>query len=1056
MSEATPRQLRAQICQLEKRLKATELLGERLFESSPNCVKVLDLEGRVVRMNENGIKAMEIDDFELYRQTEWLSFWKAEYQSAARRALSSAKKGQLGKFRGSASTTKGNSRWWDVMVSPIFDEQQQVAQLLCVSQDVSERIQSEQTAKTAKRQLESALFAGEIGTWYYDITRNRATTDPQLAVWFGIEPEDAAIGLPIDTFLAAIHPQDRERVTKAIERSIVEREEYRCEYRVRDANGKERYVLAQGHTEYDEQGEPVSFLGAIINITKRRRAEKALRASERRTRKILNSLFSFVGVVSLEGILLEANHTALGFADLAPEDVIGKPFEEAYWWSYSSDSQVRLRTAIQQARQGETVRYDADVRVKDGQFMTVDFTLVPVLDRAGEVEYLIPSGIDITERKRAEDALKNSESLLRLALANARAGSWSWTIPTEEIVWSVENYRLYGLNPDQGRPQYKDWDRALHPDDRERVNAEIANVVEQRAPEFRSEFRIVRPEGGIRWLLGIGSLTLDENGNSLQLSGINLDITERKQSERQTLKDRETITQQLSEIEAIYDNAPIGLTLLDQKLRFVRVNQKLSEINGLPIEAHLGRTIREVLPKLANTAEPLLQEILETGEPKLNVEITGETPAQPGVERVWLESWYPLKSATGKVAGINIVVQEITERKQAEQEREQLLVQAQSAKEEAEAANRMKDEFLAVVSHELRTPLNPILGWSQLLARGPLSENKMTHALKTITRNAKMQAQLIDDLLDVSSILRGKLALQSEPVQLEAIVRAAIETVQLSAQAKSIEICTHFDPSVKPVRGDAGRLQQIVWNILSNAIKFTPDGGRIDVLIQHSENADDNRARIVVRDTGKGISADFLPYLFDRFRQQDSATTRRFGGLGLGLAISRHLVELHGGVLSADSAGEGQGATFAVELPLMRSEVSLESSTQTAVSTIRDIKVLVVDDQEDARDIAAALLEDVGASVVLTSSAQEALTAMRHDSFDVIISDIGMPKTDGYQLIQEIRALSPEQGGQIPAICLTAYAGEIDLKKAKEAGFHRHIAKPIEQDVLLAAIANVI
>lgn len=422
MSEVTPEfthgQLLNRIHQLEKQLAASDLLRNRLFESSPNCVKVLDLEGRILQMNANGVKAMEADSFEPFRLADWTSSWSEAYRPAAQQALSAASGGQPSSFRGSALTAKGHLKWWDVTVSPVFDERQEVKQLLCVAQDVSDRIKSERKMRAASKQLDAALLAGRMGTWYYDVVQNRATTDAQLAVWFGVEPKEAAIGLPIDQFLKAVHSSDRARVTKAIESSIDSGKEYKSEYRVRDANGEERYVLAQGQTEYDQHGQPVSFLGCVINISQRRQIEKALRASERRTRKILDSLFSFVGVVSLEGILLEANKTALKAAALNPEDVIGKPFAETYWWSHSPDRQMQLQAAIEQAKQGEIVRYDAEVRIKGGRLIMIDFTLVPVFDSTGEVvEYMIPSGIDITERKKTEEALKNSENLLQIALS---------------------------------------------------------------------------------------------------------------------------------------------------------------------------------------------------------------------------------------------------------------------------------------------------------------------------------------------------------------------------------------------------------------------------------------------------------------------------------------------------------------------------------------------------------------------------------------------------------------------------------------------------------------
>jgi PAS domain S-box-containing protein len=1048
-------QARSQIKHLQQQLHASNLFANHLLESNPNCVKLIDGEGRLTYMNAKGMAAMEIDRFEAYKHTEWITFWEDEYRPVVQEAIAKAKAGESSTFRAHCRTAKGTSKWWDVTVTPVVTAANEIEQFICVSQDVSDRIRSELTLKEAQIQLESALSAGKICTWRYDLPSNKIAADPQLAVFFGIEPEAAAHPLSPRRFLAAIHPDDRHRVISNIRQAITTGNDYIDEYRVRDADSQERYVMAQGRVEYDTQGNAIVFPGALIDLSDRKKTEEALKASERHSQHILDSLFSFVGVITLEGILLEANRTALEAADLSAEDVLGKPFDSCYWWAHSAETQARLRAAIRQAVTGEMVRYDANIRIKGGRIIPIDFTLMPVFDEMNQVEYLIPSGIDITERKQAEQALQESERRLRLALSNAQAGFWSWTISTGEIVWSDETFSLYGLeNTHNGLVSYEDWNNTLHPDDREWVTAEVNRIVEQRSLEFRAEFRIVHPQQGIRWALALGSLTLNEQGEPLELSGINLDVTERKQAEIQQTENKNVIAQQLMEIEAIYHHAPIGLTLLDKELRFVRVNQHLADINGVSIEAHIGRTIREVFPKLADSLEPPMHEVLETGEPKMNFELKGETPAQPGVERIWLESWYPLKNANGEVTGINVVAQEITHRKQAEQDREQLLAREQAAREAAERANRIKDEFLAIVSHELRTPLNPILGWSQLLAKRTFSPQKTEQALETIMRNARMQAQLIDDLLDVSRILRGKLSLQSEPVSLKEVAEAAIETVGLSAEAKGIEINTAIDSTLGPVLGDASRLQQIVWNLLSNAVKFTPHGGQINLSIQRHQD----QAQLTIRDTGKGIPAHFLPYIFDRFRQQDSATTRQFGGLGLGLSICRHLIELHGGTIWAESPGEGQGATFTMQLPLIPSSRQ-QKPVQNALArslTLNNVKILVVDDDDDAREIASFLLEDAGAIVTASTSAHTALATLAQASFDVLISDIGMPDTDGYELMRQVRALPSEQGGHIQAISLTAYASEIDYRRAHAAGFQKHLTKPIERDVLIEAIASLL
>ena len=423
------------------------------------------------------------------------------------------------------------------------------------------------------------------------------------------------------------------------------------------------------------------------------------------------------------------------------------------------------------------------------------------------------------------------------------------------------------------------------------------------------------------------------------------------------------------------------------------------------------------------------------------------------------------------------------ERSRAEEELNELLAREQAARQQAESANRMKDEFLALVSHELRSPLNPILGWSRMLLSRKLNPVTTTKALEAIERNAKLQAELIEDLLDVSRMMRGKLSLQVCAVNLRQPIEAAIETVQLAAEAKNIKIEKLIDSSTNLISGDANRLQQVLWNLLSNAIKFTPEGGQVKISLEYSENATQENinngsypgsqkkalivnsyAQITVSDTGKGISAEFLPYVFERFRQADGATTRSQSGLGLGLAIVRHLVELHGGTVNVDSAGEGFGATFTVKLPLMQvqpqannSELILENENRVImdIPTLNGLQVLVVDDEEDTRFLLTVALENYGAKVIAVGSATEALEAVQQLMPDVLVSDIGMPNEDGYTLIRKIRALDPEKGGKIPAAALTAYARSEDSQKAIALGFQKHIAKPVEPAELVAVIASL-
>lgn len=378
---------------------------------------------------------------------------------------------------------------------------------------------------------------------------------------------------------------------------------------------------------------------------------------------------------------------------------------------------------------------------------------------------------------------------------------------------------------------------------------------------------------------------------------------------------------------------------------------------------------------------------------------------------------------------------------------------SEAARREAEAANRIKDEFLAILSHELRTPLNPILGWSKILRTRKPDEKTVARALETIERNAQLQTQLIDDLLDVSRILQGKLSLKICPVDVVATIEAAIETVRLAAQAKSIEINTVVDANLGYVSGDPNRLQQVVWNLLSNAVKFTPTGGKVEIRLDRKTT----HVQISVRDTGKGINPDFLPHVFDYFRQEDSTTTRTFGGLGLGLAIVRHLVELHGGTVGAESPGEGLGATFSVTFPLMDTmqQACLDNELPKNSSNLEGIKVLIVDDEVDTLELITFTLEQYGATVKAVTSPHLVLEVLAMWQPDVLLSDIAMPDMDGYKLIHHIRSKPPEQGGEIPAIALTAYAGEINQQKALRAGFTAHITKPVEPSHLAGVVAKV-
>jgi len=398
---------------------------------------------------------------------------------------------------------------------------------------------------------------------------------------------------------------------------------------------------------------------------------------------------------------------------------------------------------------------------------------------------------------------------------------------------------------------------------------------------------------------------------------------------------------------------------------------------------------------------------------------------------------------------------EIAERRRIEAEREALLAREQVLRAEAEELSRLKDEFLATMSHELRTPLNAIFGWITLLRTRRLDASTEERALETIERNARTQKRLIEDLLDVSRVVTGKVTLELGVVDPRRVVEASVETMLPAAQAKGIKLVPQLDARVGTLRGDFARLQQVVCNLLSNAIKFTPLGGDVQI---HLLRAGDE-AHIRVRDSGQGIKPEFLPYVFDRFRQEDGSISRRHGGLGLGLAIVRHLVELHGGTVSAASDGEGHGATFTIRVPI-RDAAALPESAELAADSaggtqLHGLHVLVVDDDPGARELVAKILQSYGARVSLAGSGPAALTLLFERRPHLLLADLGMPEMDGFALIEQVRALDPNLGGRVPAIALSGYASAQDRVRALHAGYQSHIAKPVEPEELAAVITSL-
>ncbi len=525
----------------------------------------------------------------------------------------------------------------------------------------------------------------------------------------------------------------------------------------------------------------------------------------------------------------------------------------------------------------------------------------------------------------------------------------------------------------------------------------------------------------------------------------------------------------------MHDLAAQGIVTTDSELKVVEWNHWMEEHTGERANDVIGRSLLDLFPELTERRldrhyKWALEGQVRVLSQALHGYLIAMSPVsgQHGYKQMRQAVRISPLSHEGKVIGTLTIIEDVTERvaREAElqaqlEDRSRLLSNEKLARNEAERANRLKDEFLATISHELRNPLNAIMGWAHMMRLGKLTPANVERAVETIYRNAKSQSQLVADLLDVSRIISGKLRLDVRTVDLIYIINAAIDSIRPAADAKSIRLQTMLDPAAGPISGDADRLQQIVWNLLTNAVKFTPKGGRIQVKLQRV----DSHVEIVVSDSGIGINKEFLPHVFDRFRQADASSTRIHGGLGLGLSIVHQLVDLHGGTVAVQSEGEGKGATFTISLPFV-GVVNNQQEAEPAqahdeviplegLPSLEGLKVLVVDDEADTRELILEVLKECGSEVITSGSVEEALIALEEHKPDILISDLGMPDEDGYSLISKIRALPPERGGHIPAAALTAYARAEDRMRVLRSGFQFHLPKPVDSAELVTVVASL-
>jgi len=889
-----------------------------------------------------------------------------------------------------------------------------------------------------------------------------------------------------------LHPADKAHALQIWQSAIQNKTPYQVEFRARQQDGSYRHFRSQGAPVRDADGNVREWIGTIFDIDDQKRSEKALQLGYERHQIFMATMALTFWTAEPNG---DVTTDPLGWADLT-----GQTLNEFRGWGWldavhPDDKPKVLESWQRTLREGDTtVDTEFRVRRKDGTYCYVRDQGVLIRNTDGSAREWVGTLIDIDERKRVEEALRENEHELRANFALAGVGQVQTDPKTGRFIRVNNRFcEMVGYS-DEELLTMTDLD-ITHPEDRPAGMNLLLNMLRDETNNYTTDKRYVRKDGSILWGLVTSTLLHDAHHRPLRTIAMIEDVTERRQAEMLSICQRKAL-EMVAQGRALDEVLAFTIRAVEKEATAeLRSSIQLVDDEGklwLCVAPSLPESFhQEVASWFTHSQDAPCPLAVFLRQPVIVSDVAGSpewaniaSVLMPySIQAIWA---IPIISSDQKTLGsfcvysskprtpsaaqqmmLANVVQTLglaIERKQAEAEREQLLVREKIAREHAETANRLKDEFLAVVSHELRTPLNAINGWTYMLLTRTMSSANQVHALHSIQRQVRSQNQLINDLLDVARIASGKLRLDLRDVDCSKIIAAALDVVRPAAEAKQIQLIAEVDPGGTTLSADAERLQQVIWNLLSNAIKFTPNGGRIEIRLRPT----DSGIEIVVSDTGQGITEDFLPFVFDRFRQADVSTTRAHGGIGLGLAIVRHLVELHGGTVVAESAGKGKGASFTVRLPVSRvkgrglkvpgRKWGEEEPRDTEVEDrqlLKGRRVLIVEDNSEDREVTVAELAHQGATVRASADAAAALIEVDRFQPDVLVSDIGLPGEDGYSLIRKIRARPPENGGLTPAIALTAYAGETSRQRALLAGYQKHVVKPADPIELAQTIFDL-
>jgi hypothetical protein len=975
------------------------------------------------------------------------------------------------------------NRWFEIYGFRVGDAKSRKVALLF--NDVTERKRAEERLRESEENLRYTVELNPQVPWTATPDGNIEGFNDRWLEMTGLTHE-TALG---EGWVRIQHPDDLSSTLAAWQHSIETGKPYDIEHRIRLADGSYGWVRSRAFPRRDERGKIVRWYGTTEDIHKHKKADESLRES----REMLS-------------LAMSSSRMGAWSRDLATEEVYWSEELETIFglpagtfagnltgfrdYVYIEDK-ARIAAEVERAI-AERRDYIIEFRFhhQDGTLRWMEGRGQAVYAPDGTPIKVYGIGIDITTRKREE---LDRQFLLELG-EKIRFGDFSPERLLNEVTETTckhlnasrclfieinetqnrgsvrHEYHKKSLSPVTGEYKISDYSRQTLEAIRSgqiivnhdaKHDARTAEIYQTTYEPFAERAYISIPlftDGSWSAIFWIS----DDKPREWtpQETAFLETVGERVWLAIEKLRNDEELKQSRERLQMAMDAAGIYSWEMNPATGEIEWSKNLEQVLGFSLPADYEITVNDLIhPDDRETTAQKIQEAINGGE---NYASEFRLVNPENGEIVWVrgEGVLVTDAALDQQRFVGIT-QNITQRKRAEREREELLGREQAARREAEEASRLKDEFLATVSHELRTPLNAIMGWSQMLTSGRFNPAEVSRAVETIYRNAKSQAQLIEDILDVSRIITGKIRLEPRPVLLSPTIQLAVESLRPAIEAKNIRLQMQLDFEPRMVNADPDRLQQVVWNLLSNAVKFTPENGQVTIRLE----ADDRKTKIVVSDTGKGISPEFLPFIFERFRQADGSSTRKHGGLGLGLSIVHHIVELHGGAVEAISQGENAGTIFTVTLPLWETSLSgakaSNNESNGSGSRISDnhtriegLKILIVDDEKDTLDLLAAVLGQEGAEVKAKTSASAALEIVAEWRPDIIVSDIAMPEEDGYSFIRKLRDLPPEQGGATPAIALTAYVGIKERTRVLESGFQMYVPKPVEPSELLSAIAN--